>query len=113
MKMNDDCLAHGLRTPNEGINLRNLKFCADVALWQTKYALAVLINLGLGFDFRPCVRSPWFSKEIVERRHREPIKVLFLHKMATKPVMKITLVMNFEVLLRAVFSCFHEQKFIS
>jgi hypothetical protein len=23
-------------------------------MWQTKYASAVSINLGLGFDFRPC-----------------------------------------------------------
>ena len=23
-------------------------------MWRTKYALAVSINLGLGFDFRPC-----------------------------------------------------------
>ena len=41
---------HGLRTPNEGINQRNLKNWADVA---DKYALAVPKNLGLGFNFRP------------------------------------------------------------
>jgi hypothetical protein len=56
---------HGLRTPNEGINQRNLK------IWQTKYAMAVPKVLGVGVDFRPCsavkaisstgVRSPWGS----------------------------------------------------
>ena len=40
---------HGLRTPNEGINQRNLKVWANVA---DKYASAVPKNLGLGFDFR-------------------------------------------------------------
>ena len=42
---------HGLRTPNEGINQRNLKFGP---MWQTKYALAIPMNLGLEFYFRPC-----------------------------------------------------------
>ena len=41
---------HGLRTPNEGINQRNLKTWANVA---DKYASAVLKNLGVGVDFRP------------------------------------------------------------
>ena len=44
-------LNHGLRTLNEGINK---KPCNFGPMWQTKYALAVPINLGLGFDFRPC-----------------------------------------------------------
>ena len=39
---------HRLKTPNQGINQRNLKFGP---LWQTKYALAVPKNLGLGVDF--------------------------------------------------------------
>ena len=39
--------SHGLRTPNEGINQRNLLG------WQTKYALAVPKNLGMGVDFCP------------------------------------------------------------
>ena len=43
--------AHGLRTPNVGLNQRNLKFWADVA---GKYASAVPKNLELGFDFWPC-----------------------------------------------------------
>ena len=42
---------HGLRTPNEGINQRNLKIWADV---QTKYASAVPKNLGVRVDFGPC-----------------------------------------------------------
>ena len=37
---------HGLRTPSEGINQRNLKIWAD--------ASAVPKYLGLGFDFWPC-----------------------------------------------------------
>ena len=44
--------AHGLRTPNEGINQRNLKIWADVA--DKLYASAVRKNLGVGVDFRPC-----------------------------------------------------------
>jgi hypothetical protein len=43
--------AHGLRTPNEGINQRYLKNWADVA---DKYAAAVPKNLGLGLNFWPC-----------------------------------------------------------
>ena len=39
---------HGLRTPNEGINQRNLKIWADVA---DKIASAVPENLGVGVDF--------------------------------------------------------------
>ena len=42
---------HGLGTPNEGINQRNMKIWANR---QTKYALAVSKNLGVGVDFRPC-----------------------------------------------------------
>ena len=45
------------------------------------------------------------SKEIVERRHGEPKKFLFLPKMG------LLVVMNYEQLLRAVFSCFRGQKF--
>ena len=37
---------HGLWTPNEDINQRNLK------IWQTKYALAVPKNLEMGVDFQ-------------------------------------------------------------
>ena len=53
-------------------------------------------------------------KEIVERRHGEPIKFIFLPKMgllgnqAGKE--KKMLVVNYEQHLRAVFSCFHGQK---
>ena len=43
--------SHGLRTPNEGINQRNLKVWADVA---EKTPLSVTKDLGLGFDFGPC-----------------------------------------------------------
>ena len=54
-------------------------------------------------------------KEIVERRHREPIKFLFLPKMgllgSQASTEKKKLVVNYEQLLRAVFSCFHGQKF--
>ena len=47
-----DIFCHGLLTPNEGINQRNLKIWADPAdkiCFGRNY-----INLGLGFDFRPC-----------------------------------------------------------
>ena len=39
---------HGLWTPIEGINQRNLK------MWQTEYALAVSKNLVVGVNFRLC-----------------------------------------------------------
>ena len=54
------------------------------------------------------------GKEIVERRHGEPIKFLFLPKMGLLGSQagneKKMLVVNYEQLLRAVFSCFHGQK---
>jgi hypothetical protein len=50
---------HGLRTPNEGINQRYLKNWTDVR--QTKYALAVPKNLGLGLNFRPCSEGYFLS----------------------------------------------------
>ena len=31
-------------------------------MWQTKYDPAVPKNLGLGFDFQPGVRSPWYKR---------------------------------------------------
>ena len=54
------------------------------------------------------------TKGIVERRHGEPIKFLFLPKMGLLGSQagneKKMLVVNYEQLLRAVFSCFHGQK---
>ena len=50
---------HGLRTPNEGINQRNLKIWADVA--DKIYASAVPKNLGLGVDFRPCIEGDFLT----------------------------------------------------
>ena len=44
-----DCY-HGLRTPSEGINQRNLKIWANAA---DKICFGHK-NLGLGFDFWPC-----------------------------------------------------------
>ena len=46
--------SHGLRTPNEGINQRNL-------MWQTKYATAVPKNLGVGVDFRSCSEGDFLT----------------------------------------------------
>ena len=43
---------HGLRTPNEGKNQRNLSKLGR--MWQTKYASAVLKKFGVGVDFLPC-----------------------------------------------------------
>ena len=57
---NIDSLGHGLRTPNEGINQRNLKIWADVA--DKIYASAVPTNLGLGFDFRPCSEGSFLTR---------------------------------------------------
>ena len=50
---------HGLRTPSEGINQRNLKIWGPMR--QTKYASAVPKNLGLGFDFRPCSEGDFLT----------------------------------------------------
>ena len=49
---------HGLRTPNEGKNQRNLKIRADVA---DKISLAVPKNLGVGVDFRLCSEGDFFT----------------------------------------------------
>ena len=53
-------------------------------------------------------------KEIVEKRHGEPIKFLFLPKMGlfgshARAVLEKKLVMNYELLLRTVFLSFHGQ----
>ena len=50
--------AHGLRTPNEGINQRNLKFWADVA---DKICFGRTKNLGLGLNFRLCSEGYFLS----------------------------------------------------
>ena len=39
---------HGLQTPNEGINQSNLKIWP---MWQTKYALTALKDMGMGVNF--------------------------------------------------------------
>ena len=55
------------------------------------------------------------GKEIVERRHEEPIKFLFLPKMGLLGSQASTekkMVLNSELLLRAVFSCFHGQIYV-
>ena len=49
---------HGLRTPNEGINERNLKIWANK---QTKNALVVPKDLGEGVDFRPCSEDDFLT----------------------------------------------------
>ena len=53
-----DTLIHGLRTPNEGINQRDLKL---FLMWQTKYASSVLKNLRLGLNYQPCSEDYFFS----------------------------------------------------
>ena len=58
MRIYYDGLRHGLRTPNEGINQRNLKIWADVA---DKDASAVPKNLGLGLDFRLCSEGDFLT----------------------------------------------------
>ena len=51
-------IEHGLRTPNEGINQRNMEIWA---MWHTKYTSAVPKNLGVGVDFRPCSESDFLT----------------------------------------------------
>ena len=48
---NDYAHVHGLQTPSEGINQRNLKLWAEMA---DKICFDRPKNLGLGLDFRPC-----------------------------------------------------------
>ena len=51
----NDSMDHGVRTPNEGINQRNLKIWPDVSCdRQNSYASAVPKNLGVEVDFRTC-----------------------------------------------------------
>ena len=50
---------HGLWTPNEGINQRNLKIWADVA---DKNASAIPKNLGVGVDFWPCSEDDFLTR---------------------------------------------------
>jgi hypothetical protein len=55
------------------------------------------------------------GKEYVERRHGEPIKVIFLPKkglLGSQASTEKKSLMNYELLLRAVFSCFHGQNFL-
>ena len=55
------------------------------------------------------------TKEIVERRHGEPVKFLFLPKMGLLGIQagnKKMMAVNYEQLLRAVFSYFHSQNSI-
>ena len=47
---NDYAHVHGLQTPSEGINQRNLKLWAEMA---DKICFDRPKNLGLGLDFRP------------------------------------------------------------
>ena len=58
------CVAHGLRTPNEGINQKIWKFGP---MWQAKYALAVPKDLGVGVDFWPWSEGDFFHQASVVR----------------------------------------------
>ena len=58
----NDSMDHGVRTPNEGINQRNLKIWADVSCdRQNWYASAVPKNLGVGVDFWPFSEGDFLS----------------------------------------------------
>ena len=46
---------HKLRTPNEGMNQRNLKIWP---VWQAKYDAK---NLGVGMDFWPCSEDDFLT----------------------------------------------------
>ena len=52
---------HGLRTPDEGINQRNLKFWANVA---DTICFAAPKNLGLGFDFWQCSKDDFLTRRL-------------------------------------------------
>jgi hypothetical protein len=53
----EEVAEHGLRTPNEGINLRR----QIGSMWQTKYASAVPKHLGVGVNFRTCSEGYFLS----------------------------------------------------
>ena len=58
----NDSMDHGVRTPNEGINQRNLKIWPDVSCHrQNSYASAVPKNLGVGVDFRLCSEGDFLT----------------------------------------------------
>ena len=52
---------HGLRTPNEGINQRNLKICADAWCGRQNMLRLYLKYLGVGVDFRPFSEGDFLS----------------------------------------------------
>ena len=70
-KNNPVGLRHGLRTPNEGINQRNLKFWANVAdkiCFGSTYSIwdwDLIFSRAVMAISSPDVRSPWFWLEIV------------------------------------------------
>ena len=51
-ELRKDTFKHGLRTPNEGKNQRNLKIWANVAVPK---------NLGVGVDFWPCSEGDFLT----------------------------------------------------
>ena len=75
--------------------------------------IIIMSTSNSGRNWQSMPRQCVIGKEIVERRHREPIKFLFLPKMGLLGSQASTekkLVVNSEQLFRAVFSCFHGQK---
>ena len=94
------CHAHGLRTPNEGINQKNLP------MWQTKYASAVPMNLGVGMDFRPCsegnfltecpysvamlmLKALVFKEEVLSEHYTHLFRSLKLNKIEVTSILKL------------------------
>ena len=58
LRRQDNLYDHGLRTPDEGINQRNLKIWADVA---DKIFLGLPKYLGVGVDFRSFSEGDFLS----------------------------------------------------
>ena len=52
-------------------------------MWQAKYASAVPINLGLGFDFRPCSESDFLRNPCIVVADRSDLFDAYSHYVKT------------------------------
>ena len=82
--------------------------CSGVKNLEIMYHLDILAKKNIVL-LSSSENNPFFKeiKEIVERRHREPIKFLFLPKLGQAGNERK---IDYDLLLRAVFSCLHRQK---
>ena len=76
---------HGLRTPSEDINQRNLKIWADVA---DKNASAVPKNLGVGVGFLVCSKDDFLTGRSysVDNTYRARVEYFLFHCTNLHPV---------------------------